>query len=256
MNKNILLLFLLIGVCWVTQAQKKSELIAELNDLKIKLDSTENLLNESSRTEKASLAKAASLETQVNELQAANATLLKNLNSFAEVSNKNSAAVNQALASLEAKEDQLKGITDAISRNDSTIIVLLTNAKQTLGEEAKLKVAGGSLVVSASLTSLFVKDTEAEVSETALPWLEKVAQILKANPDVALTIEGLSMTGELNLAAQQATAVASVLQKNFEIDPTRMASRGRDGNFKEGIDLKLHPKFDSFYLNVKESMKN
>ncbi len=256
MKRKLPLLLMLLSFAISLQAQKKSELIAEINELKSKLDSTENLVRESTRREKVSLAKAESFESQVSELQAANATLLQNLNSFAEVSSKNSSAVNQALASLEEKEDQLKGITNTISSNDSTAIVLLTNAKQTLGEDTKVKVANSSLIISAALTSIFKEDTGTEVSETAIPWLEKVAEILKTNPEVAMSVEGLSMTGDLDLAARQATAVASFLQKNFGIDPNRMASRGRDGNFKEGIDFKLHPKFDSFYLMVKDDMKN
>ena len=256
MKKKLLLLFVSLSCCMALQAQKKSELIAEINELKVKLDSTENLVRASNRREKVSLAKAESFETQVTELQAANATLLQNLNSFAEVSNKNSSAVNQALASLEEKENQLKGITSTLSSNDSTAIVLLTNAKQTLGEESKVKVANSSVIISAALKTIFVEETGDVVSDSALPWLEKVSEILKANPNVAITFEGLSMTGELDLAAKQATAVASLFQKNFGIDPNRMASRGKDGNFKEGLDFKLHPKFDAFYLMVKEDMKN
>jgi hypothetical protein len=91
---------------------------------------------------------------------------------------------------------------------------------------------------------------------SAEEWLGKVANVLKANPDTAVTIEGLSMTGELNVAASQAGAVATLLQNKFEIDPTRMNTLGRDGNFKEGINLKIHPKFQQFYLMVKENMKN
>lgn len=71
-----------------------------------------------------------------------------------------------------------------------------------------------------------------------------------------VTIEGLTMTGELDMAAAQAGAVATLLQKNHEIDPARIFTLGKDGNFKEGINLKIHPNYVQFYLMVKENMKN
>jgi outer membrane protein OmpA-like peptidoglycan-associated protein len=237
-------------------AQKKSELFAEIAVLRTKLDSTQGIVSEARKNERISKLKAESFEGQVKELQEANATLLKNLNSFAEVSNKNSSAINQALGSLEQKEKQLKSINDAIASNDSTSIVVLTNAKQTLGENAKISVNNNAVILSADLETLFGNSSTTEVVSSAEEWLGKVANVLKANPDTAVTIEGLSMTGELNVAASQAGAVATLLQNKFEIDPTRMNTLGRDGNFKEGINLKIHPKFQQFYLMVKENMKN
>lgn len=256
--KRFLLLFcfVLISTPALLQAQKKSELLAEIQTLRSQLDSVKGLVTDAQRNERLSVAKAASYETQVQELQAANATLLKNLNSFAEVSNKNSQNINTTLATLEEKEGQLKYINDAIASNDSTAIVVLTNAKQSLGEEAKIGVSNGALVISKDLASLFGDGTKAVVEGSAEAWLGKVAGILSANPGQAITIEGLSMTGELNLAASQAAAVAAVLQNKFSVDPNRITALGKDGNFKEGINLKIHPKYDAFYLMVRENMKN
>ena len=256
--KKITLLSILILLLTTSllNAQKKSELINEIAELNTKLDSTEALIMEARKNERIGLAKAESFESQVKDLQEANATLLKNLNSFAEVSNKNSSAINQTLASLEQKEKQLKYINDAIASNDSTAIVVLTNAKQTLGEDAKISVSNGAVVISATLDMLFEGSSNMEVVNTAEPWLEKVASVLKANPDMVVTIEGLTMTGELHIAGGQAAAVSALLQKNFEIDPGRITTLGRDGNFKEGVNLKLHPKYDQFYRMVKANIKN
>lgn len=133
--------------------------------------------------------------------------------------------------------------------------MVLTNAKQTLGENAKVGVSKGSVIVAASLESLFGKTTDSIVIESAEPWVEKIANILKTNPKVSLTIEGLTMTGETELAANQAEAVGDVLQTKFEIDPTRIDALGKDGNFKEGINLKIHPNYQQFYTMAKEHMK-
>lgn len=249
----VILLLLPAGIIF---GQKKSELLGEIQMLKMELDSTKALVSRARNNEKMSFNKASALETQVGELQEANATLLQNLNSFAQVSSKNSDAINQALGSLEQKENQLKSINDAISTNDSTAIVVLTNTKKTLGEDARVSVSNGSIIISATLEMLFGDTSNADLAENAETWLGKIASVLKSNPNMDLTIEGLSMTGELNVAANQANSVAGMLIKNFEIAPERLNTLGRDGNFKEGINLKIHPKYDQFYFMVKNKMKN
>lgn len=255
--KRILLSIVLIAIfSTVAQAQRKSELLAKIDALKIELDSTKAIVNEAKKNEKIGMARAESFESQVKELQDANATLLKNLNSFAKVSNKNSENINKVMEKLEEKENQLKVINNSIASNDSTAIVVLTNAKQTLGDNAKIGVSNGSVIVTTKLESLFGNTTGTTVTAEGTAWLEKIAAILNANPRVSITIEGLSMTGELALAAKQASAISDLLQNQFSIDPNRIDSLGKDGDFKEGINLVLHPNYNQFYKMVKESIKS
>ena len=236
-------------------AQRKSDLIAEIETLKAELDSTKTVVIEAKKNEKIGLTRAESFEKQVTELQDANSTLLRNLNNFAKVTNTNSANLNRVLAKLEEKENQLRAINDAFTSNDSTAVVVLTNAKRSLGENSKVGVSKGIVLVSSSLESLFGTTTSIKVTESGQAWLEKIAHILKANPKVALTIEGLSMTGEIELAADQAKVIGEILQNQFEIDPNRIDSLGKDGNFKEGINLNIHPNYRQFYSMTKENMK-
>lgn len=255
MYKTTLSILLILFIAAFAHGQRKSELIAEIAGLKTQLDSVKGEVADARKNEKISLAEAESYKTQVTELQDANATLMKNLNSFAVVSNKNTDIVNSTMSSLQAKEAQLKDIKDAIASHDSTAIVVLTNAKQTLGENAKIGVSDGAVIVSSNLESLFGNTTGTAVATTAETWLGQIASVLKANPDTGITIQGLSMTGELDLAAQQAAAVAGVLQKKFAVAPERIFAMGKDGNFKEGINFKIHPKYDAFYLMVRNEMK-
>ncbi|NNK18640.1 MAG: hypothetical protein HKP49_05760 [Maribacter sp.] len=256
MNRIILTVCVLFISSSLLFAQKKKDLIAEIATLKTELDAANAEVTLAKKNERIGVARAESFEAQVKELQDANATLLKNLNSFAEVSNKNSENINMVMAKLEEKEHQLKAINNAIASNDSTAIVVLTNAKQTLGENAKIGVSNGSVIIATTLESLFGTTSGATVKTESLTWLEKIANILKANPKVSITIEGLSMTGELDTAAEQASAVGAVLQNQFSIDRTRVHAIGMDGNFKEGINLKLHPNYKEFYTMVKENMKS
>ena len=256
MRRFLLALCLLITSTTFLHAQRKSDLIAEIEVLKTEIDSMQTVVVEAKKNEKIGTTKAESLENQVNELKDANATLLKNLNNFAKITNTNSENLNKALAKLDEKEGQLGIIRSTFASHDSTSLVVLTNAKQTLGEDAKVGVSNGSVIIAATLESLFGKTTEATVIETAEPWLEKIAAILKANPKVVLTLRGLSMTGELDLAAKQANAVKEVLATKFEVNPERIDTLGKDGNFKEGVNFVIHPDFKEFYTLVKGHMKD
>ena len=236
--------------------QRKSDLLNRIDSLQSEIRQLQTTVSQAQAKEKASLAKAESYEAQVVELKNANATLLKNLGSFADVSNKKSDALTQALASLNAKEQQLSGIVETLGSNDSTLIALLNDAKRTLGENARLKVAAGSLVISGGLTELMGSDTGTEVTEGGKQMLERVAALINAYPDLAVTVDGLSMTGDMVLAARQATEVMNVLQSEFSVPESRMKVRARDGNFSEGVDILLHPDYRRFYSFVKEEVKN
>ncbi|MFC4096652.1 OmpA family protein [Euzebyella saccharophila] len=254
MKNYFLAIFLLAFSLTSLHAQRKSDLIAEIDELKSQLDSVNSELLESKKTERIATDKANSYESQVTELQDANNTLMQNMKSFAEVSNKNSNIVTSAMASLEAKENQLKAIKDAISSNDSTAIVILTNVKQTMGENAKISVANGGVVVSNTLNGLFGSDTGDQLTAEGASWAEKIAQILAANPKANVTVEGLSMTGDIHIPAQQALSVARKL-KEAGVEAERVASLGRDGNLKEGIQVIIHPAYGAFYDMVREEMK-
>ncbi|MBD0776477.1 hypothetical protein HPE56_01620 [Maribacter sp. ANRC-HE7] len=255
MKQLLLSLALILISTTAIFAQRKSDLIAEIASLKTELDSTKAIVIKAKKNERVGLARAESFESQVKELQDANATLLKNLNSFAKVSNKNSENINKVMEKLEQKENQLKAINNSIASNDSTSVVVLTHAKQSLGENAKIGIANGSVIIASKLESLFGNTTGTTLTPEGTAWIEKIGNLLKVNPGVSLTIEGLSMTGELDLAADQASAIGSVLQKQFSIDSNRIHTLGKDGNFKEGINLVLHPDYARFYDMVKEHMK-
>ncbi|HZJ19224.1 MAG TPA: hypothetical protein VFD35_02575 [Pricia sp.] len=249
-------LFLIICTSVTLQAQRKSELFEKIESLKSQLDSVKSEVIDARKNEKVAQARATSFEAQVTDLQMSNNNLMSNITNFTAVSNKNSDIANSAIESLQATEGKLRSIKNAIASNDSTIIVVLTNVKQTLGEEAKIAVSNGSIVVSSDLASLYGSDTGTKLTPEAEAWAEKIANVLKANPTTTLDIEGLSMTGDLNVPALQALALSTVLQSKFAIEPERITTIGKDGNLKEGVQMKIHPKFNDFYLMVREEMKN
>ncbi|WP_396589761.1 hypothetical protein [Allomuricauda sp. R78024] len=236
-------------------SQKKSELFAEIENLKTEIRNVEDELAQSKRKISSSEAKAQTLENENISLRDANGTLLKNLSSFSELSKKSSDNVNATLAALERKEKQLSGINEMIASNDSTAIVLLGRVKQTMGSEAKADFVDGDIVISNSLNTLFGSDTSSELTDLGKTWLENVAKVIIANPTLKTKIEGLNITGEFGVTFDQVNAISKELVDSFEVSTENIGISVKDGNFKEGIAIRLQPDYKGFYDKVKEDMK-
>lgn len=236
-------------------SQRKSDLLAEIDNLKSQISSVEQDLAKARREISSSNAKAETLETENIGLRDANATLLGNLSNFSELSKQNSENVNRAMAALARKEKQLSGINDMISANDSTAIVSLTRIKQTLGENAKVAVGDGVIVISNSLSSLFGSDTSTTLTDAGKEWLANVSKVILTNPNFTTEVEGLNITGEFGPTYDQATAVSKELVTVLGVPSGSVSISAKDGNFKEGINIKLQPDFKAFYAKAKESAK-
>lgn len=237
-------------------AQRKSELIEQNQELKFQLDSIKSIISDAKQSEKIAELKATEYQSQVSELQDANATLLKNLNSFAALSSQNSENINKTLATLEIKENQLKGLVNGFASADSTALVVLTNAKKTLGENAKTQVNDGVVIISEKLDVFFADGLGNNLLDTSKPWLASLAKVINANPEAGITITGMTITGEFDVALNQATTVAGVLIKENGVKGERVMVKGGDGGFKESIQIKIHPDYKAFYQKAKEDMKN
>ena len=151
--------------------------------------------------------------------------------------------MTKTLAALRAKENQLSFIKDVLSKNDSTAIVVLTNAKQTLGENANVSVNKGAVTITQSGFSL--NDASGVLVPTSEDFLNKIATILNANPSSGLTITG----------ATSLTQISSMLQSNYGIVGDAI-SLVADSNLGQTVKFEIHPKYTEFYRKVKEHMKS
>ncbi|WP_108247011.1 coiled-coil domain-containing protein [Muricauda brasiliensis] len=253
--KNNLLVIALLIITTSVYPQRKSDLIAEIDNLKSKISEVEQELAVAKREISSSNAEAEALKSENLTLRDANATLLGNMSNFSQLSKQNSDNVDRAMAALARKERQLSGINDMISANDSTAIVSLTRIKQTLGENAKVSVEAGVVVISNSLNTLFGSDTSDKLTEEGKTWLAGVANIIKSNPNFKAEVEGLNITGEFGPTYGQVASVASELVTSLEVPAENIGISAKDGNFKEGINIKLQPDYKGFYAKAKESAK-
>ena len=254
MKKPLLLLCCLFAVTF-SFSQKKSELFAQIDDLETQIGEIKQQLAKAKREISSSTAKASTLEAENVGLRDANATLLKNLSSFSELSKKNSENVNNALQALERKELQLRGITDMIASSDSTAIVLLTRIKQTMGENANPNVTDGAVVLTQSLTKLFGSDKGTTLTDEGKVWLSQLAKIILASPNIHAQVEGLNITGEFGISYDQAAVAAKELVTAHTVPVDKVGVSVKDGNFKEGVSVSLQPNYKGFYDKAKKDLK-
>ena len=254
---TLTLLLLLIFVDSSIQAQNKKELIEQVNTLNSELSSIKAELLESQKNEKISQARADSFESQLQGLQENNATLLQNLNNFTTQSNDKLDNLGNVMESLRKKEAELKFINDAFTSNDSISLLVLTNLKQTLGENANIKVEKGAVAVIMDHSTLFGTNsgnTKIEGGSTEL--LNKLAGVIKSNPDMAVTLEfHTDDTNSWENVYAEASSVATALGNTAEIKPERIKV-SRKSEMANNLHIRLHPNFNTFYINVRENMKN
>ena len=249
-----LLPLILVFATIALQAQKKKDLIVKIGELEQTISALKDSVSVAKRQINISNSNAELANKEAEELRAANATLLQNLTNFSKISKQNTETVNSALSSLNEKEQQLRLISDEFAKNDSTAIAILSQTKQILGPTAKVGATNGSILVTNNLLSLFESDQSTVLSEEGKATIAKIAQLIIKNPERDITIETLNITGDFDVSYSQAVAVANELWKTNSIPAERLHIASKDGNFKEGITIRLSPNLANFYSLAKEKM--
>ncbi|MCK0156711.1 hypothetical protein MWU65_05940 [Cellulophaga sp. F20128] len=244
MKKITLLTFVILMITSISFAQKKSDLLFQIENLKDSIAKTNTSLAEAKKSEKVSLAKSELFESQATELQEANKSLLNNLKSFTQVSSQNSKNMERTLVALQTKEAQLSILESTFSKNDSTAIVILTNAKQTLGENASVTVTNGEVVITENTQNL-LDASKSKVSVNGESFLEKLAKILLANQNSQLTI-----TGKTDGLMQ----ITNALITTYSIVPERISLNFVSTEVAPVL-FKINPNYPSFYTRVREHVK-
>ncbi len=270
MKKTTFLTFIFSFIGIIAIAQKKKDLLLEIETLKSKLDSTQIVLATSQKNERVNKVKISSFEEQISDLRQTNISYLNNLNLLTETSKKGSENVSKTLQSLQEKENQLKIINDALTQVDSLKLITLTQFKNGLGDSVPIKLNNGTVIVNIPNTTLFENaDKEFKVNEKGEVILEQLAKILNDNPEIEITVQGNSnalvfkketFIDNWDLSARQAASVVRVLQNNYQIDPKRMNATGKSEYATEGVDtvtrIIINPHFSKFYTLISEQMKN
>jgi chemotaxis protein MotB len=250
-------------------AQSKKELIAEIDNLKSELSSTKSELAETRKNEAMSSARVAAIETQFTELRETNTNLLNNLNRITEESSKKTASISESLTNIQRTERQLRMISDGLTKVDSTTLGIVTDLKQTLGENAKIGISNNVVTIAIENSALFGADNSYAVDGASTETLSKIADLLKKYPNTILEIDSYANALEfsktaapadnLELSALRAVALARLLKESHGIGEQRIVATGKgiEGmSVETSTRFQLRPDYETFYRGLKENIKN
>lgn len=247
----ILLSSLFFFSCVSSKKFKKSQ--ADYSALQVKHTELQTTLN-TCNDEKAELARQktslendkaglndriADLNKQIDFLKANNTTVLKQLQDLSVISSSQADNIKKSLDNIGAKDAYIQDLQAAMARKDSLNLALVMNLKGAVGnmedQDINIKVDKGVVYIDISDKLLF-KSGKYELTSQAKTVLGKVAAVLKNQPDIEFMVEGHTdnvayrsgvLLDNWDLSVKRATSVVRILQKDYGLDPKKMAASGR-----------------------------
>jgi len=182
----------------------------------------------------------ADLQKQNDYLKTNSTTMLNQLQSLSVLTNSQAESVKKSLESIGAKDAYIQNLQSSLARKDSLNMALVMNLKGAIGnlddKDINIKVDKGVVYVDISDKLLF-KSGSYDVTDRANEVLGKVAQVLKAQPDIEFMVEGHTdnvpykgsgvLVDNWDLSVKRATSVVKILQKKYGLEPAHMAAAGR-----------------------------
>ena len=180
-------------------------------------------------TEKLSTGSKAEIQRIMSELQLAQEKVIRKQDSL------------RALESeLAAKQKSLLELQRILARKDSAVKALRAKVtKALLGFEGKglsIEIRNGKVYVSLEESLLF-RSGSWEVNERGASALKQLAEVLEANPDINVLIEGHTdnvpyrgsgqVKDNWDLSVMRATAIVKILTRNSGVNPARLTAAGR-----------------------------
>lgn len=183
------------------------------------------------------------LNRHIALLKENNTQALKQLQDLSVISAAQAASINKSLENIGAKDAYIQDLQTAMARKDSLNMTLVMNLKGAIGnledEDINIKVDKGVVYIDISDKLLF-KSGSYEVAPQAKSVLEKVAAVLKAQPDMEYMVEGHTdnvpfkkgvLVDNWDLSVKRSTAIVRLLQNQYGLDPAHIAAAGR-GEYK------------------------
>jgi len=213
------------------------------------------------------------LKNQIDFLKQNNTQALKQLEDLSVISSSQAESIKKSMENIGAKDSYIQTLQQQIAHKDSLNMALVMNLKGAIGDmndqDINIKVDKGVVYIDISDKLLF-KTAKFDVTPDAKTVLGKVATVLKNQPDIEFMVEGHTDNvayrggGQLldnwDLSVKRATSVVRILQKQYGLDPAKMAAAGRgeylpvaDNSTKEGkasnrrTRIVILPQLDQFF---------
>ncbi len=217
--------------------------------------------------------KISDLNKQIDFLKANNTSALKQLEDLSVISASQAESIRKSMENIGAKDAYIQTLQQQMAHKDSLNMALVMNLKGAVGnmddEDINIKVDKGVVYIDISDKLLF-KSGRYEVTSQAKTVLGKVAAVLKNQPDIEFMVEGHTdnvpyvgggvLADNWDLSVKRATTIVKMLQKQYGLDPAKMAAAGRgeykpvaDNSTKEGkaanrrTRIVILPQLDQFF---------
>lgn len=180
------------------------------------------------------------LNKQLAFLKENNTQALKQLQDLSVISSQQADNIKKSLDNIGAKDSYIQTLQESMARKDSLNMALVMNLKGAIGnlddQDINIKVDKGVVFIDISDKLLFNSGSYT-ISPNAKGVLGKVAAVLKNQPDIEFMVEGHTdnvpykgnaiLLDNWDLSVKRATAVVRILQKEYGLDPAKIAAAGR-----------------------------
>ncbi|HSF45745.1 MAG TPA: OmpA family protein [Chitinophagaceae bacterium] len=179
------------------------------------------------------------LKKQVDYLKQNNTQALKQLEDLSVITGSQAESIKKSMENLGMKDAYIQDLQSQMARKDSLNMALVMNLKGAIGnmddQDINIKVDKGVVFIDISDKLLF-KSGSYDITDRAKEVLGKVATVLKAQPDIEFMVEGHTdnvafsrgvLVDNWDLSVKRATSVVRILQKQYGLDPAKMAAAGR-----------------------------
>lgn len=184
--------------------------------------------------------KSAALQQRISDLKEDKKKTLEYVDKLAVLTKSASDNIKETLSQMSKKDEYIRHVQRAMTRKDSMNLALGFKLKKVLNDgldDEDIQVDVEKTVVYISIADkLLFKSGSAVVSSKAKDVLGKVAQVVSAQPDLEVMVEGYTDSNPINtncikdnwdLSVKRATSVVRVLQNDFAIAPDRLVAAGR-----------------------------
>ena len=184
--------------------------------------------------------KISSLEQRIIDLNKDKEKTLEYVDNLTVLSKSASDNIKETLAQMGKKDEYIQYIQKAVTKKDSINLALGFKLKSVLAdgfEDEDIEVNVEKTVVYISIADkLLFKSGSATISAKAKEVLGKVAEVIAAQPDLEVMVEGYTDNKPINtscikdnwdLSVKRSTSVIRVLQDDFNIEPARLVAAGR-----------------------------
>lgn len=248
-----------LEACEKAKSEMATEMKVEMDRAKLQSRSNETLIAE--------------LRNQIDDLRVLRDKQLTQVGDLTVLSKAANDNINQTIKQMEKKDEYIKYLLAAKDKADSINLALSYNLKSVLSDgiaDDDIDVQVDKTVVFINLSDkMLFRSGSYRLSSSANDVLEKIASVVKSNPDLEVMVEGYTdnvpistscMEDNWDLSVKRSTSVVRALETKHGVNPNKLVAAGRgenmamaDNSTAEGRSknrrtrIILMPKLNQFY---------